>query len=99
MYCAGVLGALGAGPSLACIQAVAEPNIRATAIAIGMFCSALVGQGGGPFLIGLVSDYLTPVYGECQALRFALLGSTLLIFWAAFHFFRAARTLQKERVN
>jgi MFS family permease len=99
LFAAGFVAAFGTGPGLASIQAVSEPNLRATAVAIVMFSSALFGQGAGPFLVGLLSDGLMPTYGEGLALRIALICSTLLIFWAALHFVLAARTLRRERVN
>ena len=99
LFAAGFVAAFGTGPGLASIQAVSEPNLRATAVAIVMFCSAFFGQGAGPFLVGLLSDFLMPSHGEGHALRIALMCSTLLILWAALHFVLAARTLQREREN
>ena len=98
VFIANMIVALAIGPGLSSIQSVAEPHLRATAVAIVMFFSALLGQGGGPFLIGLISDRLLPYYGE-HALRVALSVSTLLVFWSAFHFLFASRTLERDRVN
>jgi len=44
------------GPSLAVTHNVVEPRMRATAIALLFFIINLIGQGGGPLFVGLISD-------------------------------------------
>jgi len=47
------------GPTLAGVQGLATANIRATAAAIFVLISSLIGMGLGPFFSGSLSDYLT----------------------------------------
>ncbi len=85
-------------PGMASVQSVAEPHQRATAVAIVMFCSAILGQGLGPTAIGFTSDYLTPSLGS-DGLRWALVMSLALFAWAWVHFMIAARTVNRDRIS
>ena len=64
---------------MASVQSLAEPRQRATAVAIVMFCSAILGQGLGPFGIGAGSDWLGNFYGV-DGLRYAMIGSSYCLF-------------------
>ena len=92
------ISALGLGPGLASLQSVTTADRRATAVALVMFASAIFGLGGGPFLVGLLSDLTFPTFGA-NSLRLALVCSTLMLVWAAFHFFRAARSFRDDIVR
>jgi predicted MFS family arabinose efflux permease len=81
----------GGAVALSAIQSFAEPDRRATAIAITMFLSALIGLGLGPTFAGAVSDMLTASFGA-EALRYALIISTCFLAWAGLHFFLAAKS-------
>ncbi|MBW2369424.1 MAG: MFS transporter, partial [Deltaproteobacteria bacterium] len=96
-FLGGLAASLGIGPGMAAVQTVIEANLRATAIAIIMFFSALLGQGGGPLVIGILSDLLSPVYGE-NSLRVALLFSLLILGWSLIHFHLAAKSIREEIV-
>jgi predicted MFS family arabinose efflux permease len=87
------VGSIATGVALASVQSLVEEHRRATAIAIIMFLSALLGMGLGPALIGYFSDFFAPHFGK-ESLRYALLASCLLPFWASMHFFLAARSVQ-----
>ncbi|MCE7997635.1 MAG: MFS transporter [Rhodobiaceae bacterium] len=80
------------GPSLALVQTLSPVRMRAVTAAIKMLCMNLVGLGLGPLLIGMLSDFLEPIYGE-NALRTALAFATALGFWAAFHFWLCGREI------
>ncbi len=97
-FVASLIAGSGIGPGMASVQTVAEPRLRATAIAFVMFMSAVIGQGGGPFLIGLMSDLLTPQYG-IDSLRVALMLTNVLLAWCVIHFWLAGRTMLDEAVN
>ena len=85
-------------PGMASVQSVAEPHQRATAVAIVMFCSAILGQGLGPTAIGFTSDFLTPTLGS-DGLRWALVMSLALFAWSWLHFMIAARTVERDRIS
>lgn len=96
-----VLMAIGAmlfcalfGPLYAIVQDVVPAHLRATAIAIILLFSNLVGLGLGPLAVGIFSDLMAPQYGE-NSLRMALLAWTPGYLWAAFHFLSAARLVRK----
>lgn len=96
-----LLGHMYLGPVLGSIQSLAGIHRRATAAAIYLFLANLVSMGGGPLIIGAISDLTTETYGT-DALRYSIL--TLLVVtsvWAAGHFFRASSTIRADlsRVN
>ena len=88
-----LLMSLYIGPSLAVTQNLAEPDSRALASAILFFVFNLIGLGLGPVCIGLLSDYLTPQFGELS-LRYAFCSTFLtgavavLLFYAASRFYK-----------
>jgi len=98
IFFAGLISSIGLGPGYASVQSVAEPHLRATAVAIVLFFIALIGQGAGPFMVGFFSDYLAQYYGE-DSLQVSLIGSTVIIFIAAFYYYLASKTLEQDRVS
>jgi MFS family permease len=59
--------------ALAVIQNAVPPARRATAGALLLFVLNLVGLGGGPLYVGMLSDHLRPRLGV-HALQWALVG-------------------------
>lgn len=97
-FLAGMVVASGGGVALAAIQSLAEPHLRATAIAVMMFFSSLIGLGAGPFFVGLISDQLQPTVGD-QSLRYALVTVTGILVFASLHFYLASRTMRRDAVT
>lgn len=85
-----LIAAAGGSVALSAIQSFAEPHRRATAIAIMLMLSSLIGLGLGPTAVGIMSDALTSSSGA-DSLRYALAISTVFLLWASTHFFIAAR--------
>jgi MFS family permease len=83
------------GPGGAMVQEMVGLRMRASAQAINLFAVSVIAGTIGPFAIGLASDLLTAEYGD-QALRIALLGSTAVSAWAAFHYYLASRHIEKD---
>lgn len=83
------------GMTLAAVNSVVPAHVRATGTAIMNFSIAAVGLGTGPFLVGWLSDVLTPRYGS-ESLRYALLLPPLLLPLMAFVFWRASRALPDD---
>jgi predicted MFS family arabinose efflux permease len=98
VFAASLVAGTGIGPGMASVQTVSEPQLRATAIAMIMLCSALLGQGGGPLAIGILSDLLEPSTGV-ESLRWALVASLAIFVWSIVHFFLAARSQPRDAVN
>jgi predicted MFS family arabinose efflux permease len=85
-----LVAAAGGAVALSAIQSFAEPHRRATAIAIMLMLSSLIGLGLGPTAVGMMSDSLAASEGA-NSLRYALAGSSVLLLWASMHFWLAAR--------
>jgi MFS family permease len=83
------------GPTIAMIQTLSPVNMRAVSSAIKMLCLNLIGLGLGPLLVGMLSDFLTPFYGE-GALAIGLAYFTLIGLWGSLHFFLCARALARQ---
>jgi MFS family permease len=80
------------GPTFAMVQSLVDPSVRATAAALLLLVTNLVGLGAGPIAVGALSDLLMP-YFRADSLRMALLVVPPLCIWAAYHYHAAARTI------
>lgn len=79
-------------PVLALVQGLAPLKMRAVAIATLLFVGNIIGFGVGPQLVGILSDFLNPRFGD-DSLRIALLSCTPILLWAGLHFYLASRYL------
>jgi len=84
------------GPVLAMVQTLSAVNMRAVSAAVVMLFINLIGLGLGPLLVGVLSDFLTPIHGE-GALGMALAYFSLIGFWGAFHLWKCGRALAKQQ--
>lgn len=75
------------GISYGALLNLTPTRIRGTVIAIEMVAANLFGYGGGPFVVGVLSD----VYGGPHSLRYAMLTLNLLYLAGALCFLIAAR--------
>jgi len=82
-------------PIYAMAQSVAAPHQRATASAIIHVVSAILAAGLGPFAIGMLNDFLEPMYGEA-AIRYSLCAVLPVIGIGIFNALRAARHLPRD---
>lgn len=83
------------GPTIAMIQTLSPVHMRAVSSAIKMLCLNLIGMGLGPLLVGLLSDLLTPHYGD-DALAVGLAYFSLVGFWGSLHFWLCGRALARQ---
>lgn len=83
------------GPTFAMVQGLATVRLRAIAAAVLLFVLNLIGMGLGPLLVGVLSDFLRPEYGD-EALRYAMIVAVLMNLWSAVHYFLAAKTLRED---
>lgn len=83
------------GPAFACVQGLVRPQTRAVAASIMLFGQNLIGLGLGPFLFGVLSDWLAPTYGQ-ESVRYVLYGAAWLGLIPAFYFWRASLRLSSE---
>ncbi len=84
-----ISGAMCMGPVYATVQDLAEPHMRATIAAVFGVVNILLGQAGGPLLVGAMSDIAAHYYGR-ESLRLSLEVVSLLGVWPAFHLYRLA---------
>jgi MFS family permease len=90
-----ILGAAYLGPSFAMTQALVSLRMRAVASAILLFVLNLIGMGLGPYLIGVLSEILTPQFGA-ESIRYAMCAAVFINAWAACHYFIGARTMRSD---
>jgi predicted MFS family arabinose efflux permease len=83
-------------PVLAQAQGLVSLRMRAMASAIALLIINVIGLALGPLLTGLVSDLLEPRFGE-ESMRYSLLLVTSIVLpWAALHYYLAARTIDAD---
>ena len=78
-------------------QGISALRMRAVAAGILLFILNIIGLGLGPQFVGILSDLLSPQYGN-ESLRYALLICSLVNMWAAIHYFIAGRHLANDLV-
>jgi hypothetical protein len=83
------------GPAFAVTQTLATPLMRSTAAAILLFVINIIGLACGPALTGFLSDALEPSLGQ-ESLRYALMATSLILPWSAYHFWAAGKTLASD---
>jgi MFS family permease len=93
-----VLSSVSSVVAMAAVQSLIEPHRRATAISLVIFLYSLLGLGLGPYLIGLVSDLLTPTVGR-ESLRYGILAVSVFLPWAAAHYLRAAHLAKGVEIS
>ena len=91
-----LVGGAYLAPTFAMTQNLVRPGMRALASAVLLFIINLIGLGGGPLAVGILSDLLKPTYGD-ESVRYALLWVVVIgATWATLHYVLAARTLQRD---
>ena len=70
IFLTSLLTALYLGPTIAITHSLVNAKMRAFSSAILFFVLNLIGLGGGPLLIGFLSDYFQPSFGDLS-LRWA----------------------------
>jgi len=90
-----ILASMFFGPSFALSQGLATLRMRAISTSLVLFLQTLIGLGLGPFLVGVISDHLKPAVGA-RSLAYGLVAVGLVNLWAAFHYFRGARTVRED---
>jgi MFS family permease len=94
----GFVGNFFLGPTLAMVQTLSPVHMRAVSAAIKMLCLNLIGVGLGPLLVGVLSDFFGPSYGD-DALGIALAYFVLLGLWGSVHLWLCGRALAKQTIQ
>ncbi len=79
-------------------QGLATLRMRSVAAAVLLFILNIIGLGAGPQAVGIVSDLLSPSYGQ-ESLRYSLLIFSFVNIWSAFHFYIAGKYLAEDLVT
>ena len=87
------------GPIFAAVQSLVRPRTRATATAIFLLFANLIGLGLGPLSVGLLSDFLARSLGSGDAIRWALISTSLVYVLAAAAFMAARKTIRQDIVS
>ena len=82
-------------PVIAFIQRLVKHNMRAVAIAVFLLILHVVGLGSGPFLVGLISDFLEPTFGT-SSLPYAILTVMPILLLAVWLFWRASNFISVD---
>lgn len=90
---ANVFGTLWMGPSLAIIQDLVPPTMRAMAAAVYLFILTIIGMGAGPQAVGILNDWI----GTPDAVRYSLLYTVVVMtLSAAVFFWLTGKTLVQD---
>lgn len=86
------------GPAMGLVQNLAPPRMRAMFIAVSLVSANVLNLIVAPMLVGWMSDAFA-AHGQTGAasLRLALLILAPTGFWAAFHYWRAAKTIVEDQ--
>jgi predicted MFS family arabinose efflux permease len=95
---ASLVGAMWNGPTLAMVQTLARPHMRALASALTTGSYNLIGMGLGPVIVGLVSDHFKASMGE-ESIRYGLLVVVLSHLGGAALNLLAARHLRADHAR
>ena len=88
------------GPGFGILNNLAQPKMRAMYCAILLFLANVCNLIIAPQMVGLLSDWFAPnSVPDAESLRLAMLCLVPIGFWAAWHYWRAARgVLEDERL-
>jgi MFS family permease len=82
-------------PTFAMIQQLVPVQMRSVAAAICLFLLNIIGMGLGPQGVGILSDIFAAEHGA-ESLRYSLMVFSLMNLWCAYHYYQAAKTLQRD---
>lgn len=90
-----VLFSLNMGALLTVTQGVVSVKMRAMSSAVYYFVLNLIGMGLGPLFIGLMSDYLTPIYGV-ESLRYSLFIVSIVYLFCIYFYWKAGQHIAAD---
>ena len=87
-----ILGTLYLGPSIAVAHRLVDPRMRAMTSAVLFFVLNMIGLGGGPLVVGAMSDLFSSITGS-DGLRLALTVGASVALIKGYLFWQAGRKL------
>ena len=95
LFPANILNSLYLGPSIAMVQSLVVPGMRAMASAILFFILNMIGLGLGPVMVGVLSDTFASPFGA-DNLRYAMITTLMLGMSGTVCFLLGARSLTAD---
>mgnify|MGYP001061945535 CR=1 FL=1 len=83
------------GPALGVLLSLVRPNMRSFTSAIYFFILNTIGLGLGPTVVGFLSDYLNPKYGN-ESVRYALTVVFIMEIFSIILFYLASKSYPKD---
>jgi MFS family permease len=84
------------GPCFAIAQTLAPVNARAMSTALFFFVLNIIALGGGPTIVGIVSNMYTETMGSGEALRYSMTLLVVPFVLSIMTFFWASTTIRKD---
>jgi MFS family permease len=78
-------------PYLALSLDLVPAHYRGMATAASIIASSVIGQAGGPLVVGLISDHFAPTVGPVMALRYGMIFAPVTLALGVIPFFLALR--------
>jgi len=95
LFPANILNSLYLGPSIAMVQSLVVPGMRAMASAVLFFILNMIGLGLGPLMVGVLSDAFASPFGA-DNLRYAMITTLTLGMSGTVCFLVGARSLTAD---
>ena len=92
----GVMFNVYLGNTIATTHGLVGLRMRATASAILFLILSIIGLGIGPVAVGTLSDLLASSYGEDSLRQAMLYIIPVMMFWSAYHFYMASKTVRED---
>lgn len=89
-------GSLWFGPGTLAMQRLAGAESKATAMAVALLVSSVIGLSLGPLLIGAASDALAPALGPAEGLRAGILLGLAAGFVSSLLMWLASRSIEAD---
>jgi MFS family permease len=83
-------------PNLALAHGLVGLRMRAMSSAVLFFVLNIIGLGFGPLVVGAVSDYLEPSFGNDNVRYALIIIITIFNIWCVFHYWMASRTVRED---
>jgi MFS family permease len=83
-------------PCFSAAQTLVPVRMRAMSTAMFFLVLNIIGLGGGPTFVGILSDLLMPTYGELHGLRLALTSLAIVYVIGLVFFLCAVKSLKND---
>ncbi len=96
LFVAALISSTLYGPTYAAVQALVTPESRATAAAVLLFITNIIGLGFGPLTVGILSDLFQRWMPRALALEYAMISICPVLLISALCFVFAQKTMTRD---